>query len=211
MDSMLPFIKGSLLALTMCLNVGPGLVLQFKASLNRGFWSGAAVVAGLYFTNITILTVSSLGLGRFLNLENNMKAAGLIGGVLLIIFGTVMLVRHVRSPESYTNGNGSYRTGDRWFFMLKGMGMNISNPFNVIFWLGMVGLASSQFGAGSSAFLQFFTGLFVTAVTVDMLKCYMFSKAGHFLRESTLNKINHAMGILLMILGAGIIVRTLLQ
>jgi len=201
------FLKGSLLALTMCFNVGPGLMLQFDASLNRGFHAGAAVVGGLYMTNLSILMIGYFGFGRFLKIDQNMTTAGLIGGSALVIFGSIMLIRHVRSPVIKMHLDHTFSARHMIGYFFKGMAMNITNPFNVLFWLSMVGIASSQFIPGTLALRQFFIGLFFTAISVDFLKCYTFSRAGHFLNESALNKINHTMGILVVLFGVILIIR----
>lgn len=55
-----PIIGAFTLALTLALGVGPGLVLQIDAGLNRGFKGGVFLVLGLHLCDLFILLIVNL-------------------------------------------------------------------------------------------------------------------------------------------------------
>ena len=63
---MFAFFKGLLLAFAIAFGVGPGLILQFDASINRGFFYGAVVVIGQSGGDLALLTLGYLGFIHFL-------------------------------------------------------------------------------------------------------------------------------------------------
>ena len=95
---MVIFFSGTLMAFLLCLNIGPGLIMQIKASIRDGFVAGASIVVGLYLTNLIILLFSYFGLFNIINFEDYENIIGVVGSVLLMIFGVIIVVRKAKVP-----------------------------------------------------------------------------------------------------------------
>jgi threonine/homoserine/homoserine lactone efflux protein len=65
--------------------------------------------------------------------------------------------------------------------------------------------------ADSSAIEAFFSGTLLTIFATDMVKVVVASRLKHYLKPRFLIMINHAVGILLVIFGIYLVVRTFLN
>ena len=205
---MLAFFKGLLLAFAIAFGVGPGLILQFDASINRGFFYGAVVVIGQSIGDLALLTIGYLGFIHFLENGSSPFWMGLICGAVIIVFGMIMLLKRSKVNLDPNSGHDALVSADLFHLFLKGILINITNPFLMIFWFGLLGFTGSHYGTGSADFFAFFIGLFGGALVMDLTKCYVFYKVKHFFKPSVLIWINRISGSALVAAGIYIIFKS---
>jgi threonine/homoserine/homoserine lactone efflux protein len=207
---MITYLKGAFIAFTIALNVGPGLVLLFNACINRGFVAGLNVVLGLHSANGFLILLSYLGVNRFYHLVQDSAIFGVMGGLIVVFFGILMIVR--QQPKYYEALLQSDFKGrpNVYSFFLKAFAINITNPVNLIFWLGLLGIVSAQLAIIPSENGLFLSGLFVTVIVIDLLKSYLFTRIGNFFQMHILQRVNRFLGAVLMFIGIFFIVRTII-
>lgn len=211
---MLAFFQGMLVALPLILGVGPGLIAQMDCGLRSGYKACVSVVYGLYSCALTIVVISYLGFVRFLNAPSLRLALSLFNGLLIITWGTIKIIRSHKSFFLAPRAEETRRIRlpkmppalSRY---IQGFVLNLTNPIGLFFWLNILSLAHLNLKIENEDLPLFIAGLFMTGVSLDMAKCFLFSRSGNVLKPPVMMLISRAMGLLLVVLGAYLIVRAL--
>ncbi len=194
-----PFFAGSLVALTMTLSVGPGLLLYFQACVRSGFVAGMAVLLGLWVSDTAIISITVLGCTQFLTKVNNQRWASVVCAVILFVFG---LTQWIRKPAVTVpmNGIGTMEQQPKLFRgFISGFLINSSNPFVYVFWMTVVGIAGVNFCMRTQPFFIFFIGLFSCALTFDTTKCFIFSRVKVYFKPALIVIVNRIAGTALIV------------
>ncbi len=206
---MTAFAAGMLASLTLALSMGPGLALQFQACIQRGVAGGMAVVIARYLSDMTLLSLSYIGVLQVLASSRNQYIGGIAGSAACIGFGLVFLLKksdHTFSPVTITRN----RNPKSFFsYFIASLVINTMNPFVMLYWMGLVAFAGSSFGVRSNPFFYFFSGLLSTAFVFDVVKCSLFSQIKLRLKPRYFRWINRFTGISLVIAGTIILIKLL--
>jgi threonine/homoserine/homoserine lactone efflux protein len=208
---MMAFAKGMLVSLTLALSIGPGLALQFQASVQRGFKAGCAVISGRYLSDLTLLCLSYIGILQVLTNVHNRYIIGIIGGVALVGFGMSFCLKRTKTSLETSNISTPKKQLSLFSYFFTSLTINTMNPFVCVFWIGLVAIAGGTFGIHSISMINFFMGLVFTAIGFDVLKCYLFSKITLAMNASFLGWINRITGITLLAAGIAVILKTTLH
>jgi len=203
--------EGVVLGVTLAFLVGPGFVALIQTSIHRGFIHGVQFAVGVVFSDFALIALSYLGALQLLNNADNQFSVGLVGGIILIIFGVVTTTRKSTSIPHSASIEVKVRSSRFLKYFFKGFFMNIFNPFLLIFWMGMMGLVTSKHGVGSKDVIIFFSGALSTVFLTDLVKCFIAHKIKRFLNVQVLTWLNRIVGILLIVFGIVLIVRVTVQ
>ncbi len=195
-------LEGAILGLTLAFLIGPAFITLVQTSIHQGLKSGLLFAAGISLSDITLIFLSYLGAIQILTDESNQFIVGIIGGIILIVFGLITFfkkykVKTHRGIEVKLTVTG----GGRIRYMLKGFFMNILNPFLLIFWLGVMSFVSARFGVGTKEVVVFFTAAITMVFLTDTVKCLIASHIGRYLNISVLIWVNRIVGFSLMAFG----------
>lgn len=204
-------IEGVLLGLTLSIffGFGPALVAEIQTSILRGFWAAVLLAFGVFLSDAVLVALGFLGAVQIF--EANKIILGLVGGVILIIFGIVTYRRHVAinvdSTKSMIKQDEPYFTT----YILKGFFINFTNPFVWIFWMGIVVGFTANYKADIVMLVSFFLAALGTVFMVDMLKIFSAYKIKKYLQSHNIVWINRIAGIGLVLFGIYLVVRTYLD
>jgi len=197
------FFKGVLMGLTITVSLGPGFIALFQTSIMRGVTAGFVLAVGILISDLTLISISYLGLANLLH-QGNTMIMGIIAGVILIITGAIPFFR--KSTVNLDDPNQLPDMKSRLLkLLIKGFILNIANPFCLMFWIGIIGFAASNYGMHSYGFFIFFAGLMITAFTSDLLKCYLSGFFRKILTSKAITILNKVVGLILMLVGLFII------
>lgn len=201
-------LEGIILGLTLALLVGPGFISLVQTSISRGVYSGIQFAIGIALSDLLLIGLSYFGLLQLFGSHRQHLALGIIGGGILIVFGVINYQRkysipshvHLKIPPS----------GGRFFKDLsKGFFLNITNPFLLIFWVGITGIASAKYGLPSPEIIVFFGATLAAVFATDVFKVFISQKIRRFLSIRVLTYINRLVGVLLISFGVFLIIRVL--
>lgn len=204
-----PILQGAFLGLTLAVLLGPALFSLLQTSIHRGIKSGLFLAIGIFLSDLTVVTLAYLGLLQvFSEKSNNSLIAGIIGGIILIIFGVFNFRRLVSTEEKEDNLNGN---GPGVItFMLKGYFLNLLNPFVWIIWITAMSLISN-YGYDTYDVLLFFIGTLSTILGTDILKVIVANTIKKYLKPAVVTRINHVVGVLLIGFGIFLIIKTIVH
>jgi threonine/homoserine/homoserine lactone efflux protein len=205
------FVEGVKIGLIVCFMLGPMFFALLQASIEHGFRAGATLGLGLWTSDLIYIVVAYWGLAYVERLVADVHLTaivGLIGGVLLIIFGAVALwvkPNLQRALQQDRQGVTAY-----WSYWIKGFLLNIFNPFTFFFWLGIMStvLTQEQLDSGKAPYL--FGGIIGTIMTTDLLKVLLAKKIRRVMRPVHILWLRRVSGIALIIFGVALIAKSVI-
>ncbi len=206
------FINGLLLGLIVAISIGPAFFALIQTGINHGFKYGVFMAIGIVVSDAMLVTISYLLGASLFDDPKNKVFIGLIGGIVLIIFGSVAWAK---KPDILKQRNLSYDTPIKspslWLYPFRGFFLNIVNPFLFFFWFGSLSIVGKMAPPNElmKYTLIFFSGTFITIFLTDCLKSYVGKKIKNILTPKKEILINKLVGIALVIFGIVLIFRTL--
>lgn len=201
-------IEGILLGLTLAFIIGPAFFTLIQTSIHRGLKSGLLLAIGIFFSDMTLLFLCIFGFSKIITDEQNALYFGFIGGIMLISYG---IVTFRRKPHMDNGDVQQVKKPGPLTYILKGFFLNFANPFIWFFWMGVVALVTSNYVDNPRNVYLFFSGSLLTVITTDFIKCFISHKIKRHLNNLILSRLNHSVGIVLVIFGIVLIVRVIIQ
>jgi len=199
-----PLIQGAILGLTLSALLGPALFTLLQTSIHRGVKSAIFLAFGIFLSDICVVYLALMGALQLINQKNNYIIVGIVGGSILIGFGLYTFYHKIHIDEN--NKAIEVRVAGPLTYVLKGYFLNIMNPFVWFFWISAMVGVSATFDDIHKVMI-FFIGTLSTIFASDILKAFIANKIKAHLNVNILVRVNHAVGILLMIFGIFLIVR----
>lgn len=207
-------ISGFVLGLTLAVLIGPAFFTLLQTSVNHGFRIGMYLAVGIFLSDLTLVSLSFLGASQVISGEKYRIVFGIIGGLILIAYGTYTFLKKVKN-YSYKEDNSEIEIINKIhapqpiIYMIKGYFLNLINPFLLIFWVGVMSFVTAEYDGKTIDVLIFFSIALVTVLATDFLKCFIANQLKKFLSIKILTIINHALGILLIGFGLYLIIKTI--
>ncbi|MCF8331844.1 MAG: LysE family transporter [Bacteroidales bacterium] len=198
---MQPLLQGVLFGLLVAVSLGPAFFSLLQTSVSRGFKAGFFMAVGIALSDISIIALSYMGISKLISNPENQLIVGIIGGIILAIFG---LVTFTKRPAKQINDNMAdnsikpSKSLNPLAFTIKGYFLNIANPFLIIFWMGIMSYVSANYGLESKTVISFFSGTIMTIFGTDIIKSFVGNKIKKYLKPKVLIWFNRIVGIILM-------------
>ena len=193
------FYKGMLLGLVFIVSFGPIFFAIIETSINRGFWAAASIALGTMLSDASYILLSFLGVTAFLEDDKVKFYVGIIGGIVLIIFGIFTFIKKPRIEKveliTPTNGLGYLSYG------IKGFVINMVNPFVFVFWLSSMSIVSVEYHSSRADRLIFFAGTLFCIFTSDIGKAFIANKIKLLLNERLMIWFNRIAGCVMIYFG----------
>lgn len=204
-----PFLQGTILGLTLSVLLGPALFTLLQTSIHRGLKSGLFLAGGIFLSDLSVVYLAFLGALQLINQKNTYVIAGVIGGLILIGFGIYTFRRKVHIDEN--NNLIEIKVPGPITYVLKGYFLNIMNPFVWFFWISAMVGVSANYGDDKHGVMIFFAGTLAAILGSDIFKVFLANKLKQYLKPQMLIRVNHIVGILLVVFGVFLIIRVFIQ
>ena len=177
----------------MIVFIGPVVFTLLKASLQKGTRAGIMVALGIVVSDIIVILVCLAGAIPFFENENNQFWIALFGSVLLLLLGMKYLV----SPAQVDEKEIKLKARDAATSFTNGFLVNLINPFVFMVWIGIIVLAESNYGNGTSLFV-FLAAILLGIFSQDLFKVFFAKKIKPFLDPKRLTRIYQILGLLML-------------
>ena len=204
---MSPFLQGILVGLTFAVLLGPAFFSLVQTSVHRGFRSGFFLALGIFISDLTALILAYFGSYQFLRTDPRENSIfSIIGGIILIIFGTVTTLRKVITQKDVENGYSKSNVSKPIIYIMKGFFLNAANPGMWFIWITIVVSISANYGVNNEAIYFFLGGVLLTIFGTDILKCFISNQIKHLLNDKIMTWMNRVVGIILIGFGTYLII-----
>lgn len=202
--------QGVVLGLSLSFMIGPLFFSIVEAGIAQGFRAGLAVALGIWMSDVLYVALvlqGVEGLARMTALPGFKMWAGIIGGVLLVIFGLASWFSAGKLNIADSESSKTQRSRTLKNYWLRGFLLNTINPFTVFFWLSIAGAVIIPNGWNAWDSIYFFGGMLGTLVLTDTLKAYGARQIRRFLTPQHTFWVQRSIGLSLFIFGVVLIVR----
>lgn len=191
-------ITGVGLGFVLSFLTGPVFFALIKTSIEKGFYAGVSLAAGVVVSDIFYVALTLYGTS-FIALENTYRVPiGIAGSTILFAIGIYYLFKTVK--VNYEQSTSKRRnTG----YFLKGFIMCIFNPAILLYWLSVTsGVISISGEIDPAEVIPFFGSILITQFSVDVVKAYYANKLRYRIKEKTISNLNRIAGVLILIFAA---------
>lgn len=197
-------LNGLQLGIVLTFLVGPVFFTIIQTSIERGFWRGALVAAGVSLSDILYVTICYLGLAQVMANSNLKVYMAYGGGAILIGFGLYHFF--IKSRKMITDIQNPLSEINFFRYFVKGFIINGITPMVLFFWIGAVSIATIDFGYSKlGEFVLFFGSVLATVLTTDILKAYLADKLRRIITPRSLMVMNIILGVMLIFFGCRLI------
>lgn len=187
-------IRGVAYGLLLAFLIGPVFFTIIQTSIERGFMNGVFVAIGVSISDSFYISVAYLGLSQIVDNPELRVYLGYLGGAVLLLFGLYYLFIKTKKAALYNPEEVKAKSPIRC--ILKGFVINGLSPMVLLFWVGTVGVATSEFGYTTlSTATVFFVSIVVTVFTTDVIKAKLADKLRTILTAKVIRWLNIALGI----------------
>jgi len=211
---LIPFFKGLVLGLTVAITLGPAIFALLQTSIKHGVKIGISLAFGIFASDSLIVVGAFFGVSEIVTDPSYRLVFGIIGGVVMTIFGIFTFFKKVPKTEQIEviTEIKVKRPGPFPYF-IKGFVLNIANPSLWFFWITCVVSISSTYSGPDKrkSVASFFIGALAMVLSTDILKCILANQIKVLERPVVKLWINRIVGILFMIIGTFIIAGTVYE
>ncbi len=206
-----PLFEGMFLGLTLALffGFGPAFFALVQTGIHRGFSKGFILAVGVFLNDLTVVSISIVAAHAVMDNMHKHQLLGVVGGLILMTFG-FLTYRHkivVSSDDEVINISEPHAIT----YLVKGFLLNIANPFVWLFWPTVVLGVAAPFMDTTSDIILFFAGTLAVVFSSDVAKVYLATKIKRYITDKFLRLVNKIAGIILIIFGIALIVRSLYE
>jgi threonine/homoserine/homoserine lactone efflux protein len=197
-------LNGIISGLVLALLIGPVFFTIIQTSIERGFGSGVLVALGVALSDTLYIILSYQGLSALFHDHQFQIYLGYVGGSILLCFGIYYLFIKSKRMSGFHLEHVKERSPLRLF--AKGFIINGLSPMVLIFWIGTVGVATSELGYTTTGkALMFFGSIVITVFCTDILKAKLADKLGTLLTPRFIRILNIILGLVLTGFGGRLI------
>ena len=180
---------------------GPAFFALINTGIKHGYKPGALLAASVVFSDLFVCMIIILmvhfGAVNFLQDEKNQRFAGIVAGIILIVFGAF----YFKKPVKKSDETFDIKAPSPLSLILKGFFMNLFNPAVWFLWLGNVTAVGKTFDYSMIKMIIYFSIVLGLVLLVELFKVFLAGKIKKFLTEKLMSTINHVTGAALIIFG----------
>ncbi len=180
-------------AIVNVLSLGPVFFALVQSSIRRGVRAGATLALGVMLSDVFLIIVAYWGVSLFTD-PTFRRIVGIIGGMVLIIFGIVTIIK---SRSWQEQPEVEVQTFTYPALLAKGFILNVSNPSVIFFWMIVVGLMSAQSSYNLTHLGAFFSAALLTVLSLDCIKAYVAQRISNWLKPKFLLGLYRLVGLVL--------------
>jgi threonine/homoserine/homoserine lactone efflux protein len=197
-------LKGIVSGILLALLIGPVFFTIIQTSIERGFKSGFFVALGVSLSDTVYILLSYLGLSKLFTDTTFQSFLTYGGGAMLLCFGGYYLFVKSRKMMNFSLAEVPERSPIR--LIAKGFIINGLSPMVLIFWIGTVGIATTDLGyTKTSDAATFFLSIILTVFITDICKAKLADKLRALLTTRLVRILNIVLGLLLVVFGLRLI------
>ena len=187
--------KGLAAGMLLTIMIGPVFFALLQNSLEKGYKAAFHMTIGISVSDAFYIAICYFGIAQFVNNQRFQLWLGVIGGCIMLVFGLLSLFKSgARRPP----GKGNDQSSGFVRQMLKGLLINGLNPSVLIFWLGIVSVATVNYQLKEQGLLFFFGTIILTVFATDNLKAYLSDKLSAMITTRFMRILNSVVGIAFM-------------
>ncbi len=191
------YIEGIRFGMIVQLIIGPNCLLVFHTAKNNGFFFTIPLILTIAFVDTLYITLACLGVSKILENKKTKKIVGLIGALVLILFGlnVILNVFDVNIIPGLSI-NPSTKS-----IVIKGLMVALSNPITIMFWGSVLTAKIIEDKMKKKDLIKFCMGLVSTTIIFQTFVASLSILLNRFVSSTTSKVMNILIGFLIVYYG----------
>lgn len=192
-----------IIVILLTFSFGPAFFALINTGIKHGYKTGAFLAIGVVFSDLFLCLLVCLlvhfGMANLLHSEKTQTFFGIIGGIILIVFGAFFFKKiPVKTDETIDIEN---QLPSPKVMLLKGFLLNLFNPTVWLLWLANVTAISKSLQYNIYKMLVFFLLVLAAVLFIELFKVKLAGKIKNYLTDRIMTIVNYITGTSLIIFG----------
>ena len=189
-----PFINGLFFGLLFLIALGPAFFALIQTSIQQGFRKAIFFAIGISLSDILFVMVILFGLAKVLETDSFKYWMAIFGSIMLISYSVYSWVKKPIVEEVELSNDVNFVK-----YLFKGFLLNGINPFIVIFWATWISTVAVNFDYGFGQQVQFFVGMLVSILSLDLTKAFIANKLKHMITVKFVRTMNRMVAVVILL------------
>ncbi|ANW95635.1 lysine transporter LysE [Wenyingzhuangia fucanilytica] len=182
--------------------IGPVFFKLLQTSILKGARYAIAFDLGVILGDITFILLAYFGSRPVLKEIKNDPRLFLLGGVILIIYGLIILLGKPKKEKDDTEVDLKLSTSNDYLkLFINGFFLNFINVGVLAFWLGLIVVIGPALDMNPLYIFWYFTLIIGSYFVTDMVKILLAKQLKHKLTPKVVLQIKKTMGFILIVFG----------
>ncbi|MBK7666891.1 MAG: LysE family transporter [Sphingobacteriaceae bacterium] len=190
-----------IMVILLTFSFGPAFFALINTAIKYGYKSGSLLAVGVilsdFFLCLLVIFLVHFGAENLLQDEKNQRFAGILAGIILIVFGAF----YFKKPAAKTDASIEIQAPSPSVLLFKGFFLNLFNPAVWFLWIGNVTAISKTLQYSILKMIIYFSILLGLTLLVEIFKVSLAEKLKRVLTKKIMQTVNYGTGIGLMVFG----------
>lgn len=201
MSEFLPAIP---IGIVLAFTIGPVFFTVLETSISKGIKAAIFVDIGVVLSDVMFFIIAFFSTNSLLNsIEENTDSWCFLGGVLLVAYAGVSLIKIIQEKNNPENKEGALieNSPNLLKMVVKGFLLNIINVVVLFYWVGIILYFGPQLEMNESKIYLFFIIIISTYFTIDLGKIYLAQQLKKKLTDMVIKTIKIVVNSFIVICG----------
>ncbi|MDG1052147.1 MAG: LysE family transporter [Flavobacteriaceae bacterium] len=201
MSEFLPAIP---IGIVLAFTIGPVFFTVLETSISKGIKAAIFVDIGVVLSDVLFFVIAFFSTNSLLrSIEENTDSWYFLGGVLLVAYAGVSLIKIFQEKNSPENKKGALieNSPNLLKMVLKGFLLNIINVVVLFYWVGIILYFGPQLEMNVSKIYLFFSIIISTYFTIDLGKIYLAQQLKKSLTDIVIKTIKIVVNSFIVVCG----------
>ena len=189
-----PIINGLIFGLLFLFALGPAFFALIQTSIQQGLKKAVFLAIGISVSDIFYVLVVLFGMAKVLETDNFKFWTGIFGVIML---GAYSLYSWFKTPKIENEEMSNDSNYAKQF--AKGLLLNGLNPFIIFSWATFVSAIAINFEYNFSQQIQFFGGMLITILSMDIGKAFIAHRLKHLITVRFVRNMNRTVAVILIL------------
>ena len=201
MSEFLPAIP---IGIVLAFTIGPVFFTVLETSISKGIKAAIFVDIGVVLSDVMFFIIAFFSTNSLLkSIEENTDSWYFLGGVLLVAYAGVSLIKIIQEKNNPENKEGALieNSPNLLKMVVKGFLLNIINVVVLFYWVGIILYFGPQLEMNESKIYLFFIIIISTYFTIDLGKIYLAQQLKKKLTDMVIKTIKIVVNSFIVICG----------
>jgi threonine/homoserine/homoserine lactone efflux protein len=192
------------IGIVLAFTIGPVFFTVLETSISKGVKAAIFVDIGVVLSDVLFFVIAFFSTNSLLkSIEENTDSWYFLGGVLLVAYAGVSLIKIIQEKNSPENKEGALieNSPNLLKMVLKGFLLNSINVVVLFYWVGIILYFGPQLEMNESKIYLFFIIIISTYFTIDLGKIYLAQQLKKRLTDIVIKTIKIVVNSFIVICG----------
>ncbi|WP_425392330.1 LysE family translocator [Ekhidna sp.] len=196
-----PIINGLIFGLIFIFALGPAFFALIQTSIQQGLKKAIFLAVGISVSDVFYVLIVLFGMAKALETDDFKFWMGIFGVIMLCAYGVYswFKIPKIHTEDTVVDESNNFKQ------FAKGLLLNGLNPFIIVSWVTLVSAIAINFEYQFNEQIQFFGGMLITILTMDIGKAFVANRLKHLITVRFVRNMNRTVAVILVLFSLQIV------